>query len=166
MRVSKVLLLVLALGFGARAAAPDSRSRALVIWLIPSEPAAPDAGIGSTSGCGNEPDPNRTLAQQIGEEIDRFNGEMARTRVTVINTQDRFKAQLVDWSPEMAVPNWVWVRSQRATLKALADFASTHNVDVRVRFITWDRALSDLISTWDGHSTYEPPDVVQIGSTW
>jgi hypothetical protein len=166
MRNSVALLLLSLFGFYARPVACAAPSRALVVWLIPSEPAAPDAGIGSTSQCENEPDPNRTLPQKIGEEIDLFNAQMARTRVTVINTQDRFRAQLVDWSPEMAVPNWVWVRSQRATLKALADFARVHNTDIRVRFITWDHALPDLISTWEGHSAYEAPDVVQIGSTW
>jgi hypothetical protein len=66
----------------------------------------------------------------------------------------------------MAVPNWVWVKSQVETLKALERFADQHQIDVHVRFITWDRALSDLKATWEGTSAYDPPDVVQIGSTW
>src|SRR5258708_3568848 len=35
-----------------------------------------------------------------------------------------------------------------------------------VRIITWDRALSDLKATCEGKSAYDPPDVVQIGTTW
>jgi hypothetical protein len=66
----------------------------------------------------------------------------------------------------MAVPNWVWVRSQKETLRALTRFSSDHGIRIRVRFVTWDRALGDLADTWEGHSAYEPPDVVQIGSTW
>ena len=150
MRRSTVLLLVLLSGWFAHAADLVQRPNQLVVWLIPSEPATPDAGIGATTDCENDTNQTGTLPQRIEEEIGRFNAEMAQTRVTVINTQDRFKAQLVDWSPEMAVPNWVWVRSQRATLKTLTEFANSHKIYIRVRFITWDRALSDLTATWEG----------------
>jgi hypothetical protein len=166
MRRSTVLLIVVFSGWFAHAADPGGGLNQLVVWLIPSEPATPDAGIGGTSDCENDTNQTGTLPQRIEEEIAHFNAEMAQTRVAVINTQDRFKAQLIDWSPEMAVPNWVWVRSQRATLKALSEFANSHKIYIRVRFITWDRALSDLTATWEGHNAYEAPDVVQIGSTW
>ncbi len=165
MRASTILLVALLFGCFARAADPE-RPNALVVWLIPSEPAAPDAGIGATTDCATEPRQTGTLPGRIEEEIEQFNAAMAQTRVTVINTQERFKPQLIDWSPEMAVPNWVWVRSQRATLEALGRFADLRKIDIRVRFITWDRALADLTATWGGQNAYEAPDVVQIGSTW
>jgi len=162
--------LILLFGFAASSlvyasAQPAGRS-SLVVWLIPSEPATPSAGIGKTNDCGPEATPTSTLPERIQEEIERFNEARSRTRVTVVNTQEPFKAQLIDWSPEMAVPNWVWVKSQSETLSALERFANLNKIDIRVRFITWDRALSDLRATWEGKSAYDPPDVVQIGTTW
>jgi hypothetical protein len=166
MRALMSLSFALVLSSFASSAAGPERPNALVVWLIPSEPATPDAGIGATTDCETEPRRTGTLPGRIEEEIEQFNIERAHTRVTVINTQERFKAQLIDWSPEMAVPNWVWVRSQTGTLKALTKFADLHKIDILVRFITWDRALADLSAAWEGHNSYDAPDVVQIGSTW
>jgi hypothetical protein len=167
MRKLTLLVLVLLLWNNSPGQPKTDQASGLVVWLIPSEPATPDAGIGGTAEC-NDDEQNQigTLPQRIDEEINRFNAEMAHTRVTVVNTRDRFKAQMIDWSPEMAVPNWVWVRSQRATINALSRFADKFQVNIRVRFITWDRALSNLTAAWEGRNGYEAPDVVQIGSTW
>src|SRR5215831_13273588 len=113
-RVRGMRLLVLVFGFGASSLAigpaQPPRRPTLVVWLIPSEPAMPSAGIGGLNGgndCEAEATPTGTLRERIEEEIERFNVVRSRTRVTVINTQEPFKAQLIDWSPEMAVPNWV-----------------------------------------------------------
>src|SRR5579863_1218377 len=92
--VAFVLFLALALAarFGRAAAGPQ---KPLVVWLIPSEPATPDAGIGATTDCETELPQPGTLPGRIEEEIDQFNAAMAQTRVTVVNTQERFKAQLI-----------------------------------------------------------------------
>jgi hypothetical protein len=165
--MTRLLMMVLFAALSAvRAGAEPAPRKALVVWLIPSEPATPAAGIGGLNDCESDARPAGTLPGRIEEEIDAYNTARSQTRVTVINTQDPFKMQLIDWSPEMAVPNWVWVKSQTETLRALERFADQNRVDIRVRFITWDRALADLKSTWEGRSAYEPPDVVQIGSTW
>ncbi len=165
-RFLKLLLLLLGASCLVVVPAEQVHRTALVVWLIPSEPATPGAGIGGLSDCEAEAAPTGTLPDRIEEEIRGFNATRSRTRVTVINTQDPFAAQLIDWSPEMAVPNWVWVKSQTETLRALGRFADRNQIDIRVRFITWDRALSDLKATWEGKSAYDPPDVVQIGTTW
>jgi hypothetical protein len=166
LRSLTVFIIYLGIGASTVGAQGPVRREALVVWLIPSEPATPEAGIGGVSDCETEVRSGGTLPDQIEEEIDLFNAARSRTRVTVINTQQPFKTQLIDWSPEMAVPNWVWVKSQTETIQALGRFADRHQVNVRVRFITWDRALADLKATWEGRSAYEAPDVVQIGSTW
>jgi len=55
----------------------------------------------------------------------------------------------------MAVPNWVLVRSHVGTLQALNRFANTHNVNIRVRFITLDRALGDLKNAWEKKGNFK-----------
>ena len=173
MRALRVVVLSIAVSCYAVTTPEPVHRAALVVWLIPSEPVTPAAGIGGVNVCprdaaGREEEatPAAILPSRIEEEIDQFNAARSRTRVSVINTQEPFKIQLIDWSQEMAVPNWVWVKSQVETLRALERFADRDQIDIRVRFITWDRALSDLKATWEGKSAYDPPDVVQIGSTW
>src|SRR5882762_7578575 len=141
-RALPFILLFTTVSFSAVAPAEPPRRTALVVWLIPSEPLTPAAGIGGVNVCEEGATPAGTLPARIEEEIDQFNAARSRTRVIVINTQELFKTQLIDWSPEMAVPNWVWVKSQVETLRALERFADRYQIDVRVRFITWDRALS------------------------
>jgi len=79
----------------------------LVVWLIPSEPATPAAGLEASTECESELHQTGTRTDATEAEIDEFNARLAKTLVTVANTQDPLKAQLIDWSPEMAVPNWV-----------------------------------------------------------
>jgi hypothetical protein len=88
-----------------------------VVWLIPSEGSTPSASIGGLNDCEEEATPTKTLPERIEEEIERFNATISRKRVTIVNSQKHSKAQLIDWPPEMAIPNWVWVKSQCPSLR-------------------------------------------------
>lgn len=128
-----------------------ARSRPITVWLIPSEEAEARAAA----------DPSA-----IGREIQAFNEGLQKGRVRVLNTQPPLAQQLIVWNAAFAVPNWAWVENQRETIRALQRFAASHNVDINIRFETWDRAFSDLNSPRKLEGGIVPPDVVQIGSTW
>ena len=141
--------LLLAPGLLCFGAAP----RPLTVWLMPVEEAA----------ARTYDDPSETA-----KDIRSFNGALAAAggRVHVLNTLRPLDAQLIVWNSAFAVPNWSWVRNQTETVAALQRFAEARNIEVNVRFETWDRAFSDLNASRRGDPRIPPPDVVEIGTTW
>ena len=132
--------------------------KTITIWLIPSEPSSPDAGMPGMQNCSLPHDMPQALTNNVEREIENFNKRLAAGHITVLNTQEPLKAQLVNWSPEMAVPNWVWVRSQVVTLRTLERFAQQRGVHINVRFITWDRAFQDLRKALESDDDRGAPD--------
>src|SRR5579872_789229 len=127
-------------------------SNAITVWLIPGELAAPG---------------DIAQGEEIVDRVNRFNRELAGSRVTVVNTTDPvLKMKLMAWNPAFVVPNASVVTGQTRTLRALQSFAATRNVDVHVRFITWDEAFSLITQLDPAKRGSDFPDVVQIGSTW
>lgn len=124
----------------------------ITVWLIPGEPAAPG---------------DIAQGEEIAERVNRFNRELAGSRVTVVNTTDPvLTMKLMSWNPAFAVPNASVVTGQTRTLRALQSFAQVRNLDIRVRFITWDEAFSLITQLDPAKRGPDFPDVVQIGSTW
>jgi hypothetical protein len=123
----------------------------LTAWLIPAEDVSPS---------------NVAQGEDIRSQVDHFNRALAGTNLTVLNTIDPLAMKLFSWNPEFAVPNAALVLSQRKTLAALSRFARNNNVDIDVRFMTWDDAVNLLRSINPKRHTEGDPDVVQIGSTW
>ena len=124
----------------------------ITVWLIPAEPAAPG---------------DIAQGEQIVEQVDRFNRSLAGTRVTVLNTTDPvLKMKLMAWNPAFVVPNASVITGQTRTLRALQSFAAARDVDLHVRFITWDEAFSLITQLNPDKRGNDFPDVVQIGSTW
>lgn len=129
-----------------------SNKRPVTVWLIPSEEAEVRAASDSAD---------------IAKEIRDFNQNLERDgRVRVLNTLPPLDQQLIVWNPAFAVPNWAWVKNQTQTIIALQRFAASHDVDVNVRFITWDRAFADITHPRKPNDPGPAPDVVQIGTTW
>src|ERR1035438_3619426 len=127
-------------------------ARTITVWLIPGEPAAPG---------------DIAQGEQIAERVNRFNRELAGSRVSVINTTDPIlKMKLMEWNPAFVVPNASVVTGQTRTLRALQSFAEKRDLYVRVRFITWDEAFSLITQLDPAKRGADFPDVVQIGSTW
>ena len=128
-------------------------SRPITVWLIPSEEAEARA---------------TTEPSKITGEIRGFNAalEHAEGRVRVLNTLPPLDQQLIVFNEAFGVPNWAWVKNQIETIRALQRFSELHDVTINVRFITWDRAFSDLTLPRKANMTSPPPDVVQIGTTW
>jgi hypothetical protein len=123
----------------------------LAAWLIPSEDVSPSIVV---------------QGEDIRSQVDRFNRALAGTNLTVLNTIDPLAMKLFSWNPEFAVPNAALVLSQQKTLAALSRFARSNNVDIDVRFMTWDDAFKLLQSVHPRGHTDSDPEVVQIGSTW
>jgi hypothetical protein len=132
--------------------AGSQTSNSLTVWLIPGEPAAPG---------------DIAQGEAIVEQVDRFNRELVGSRVTVVNTTDPvLKMKLMAWNPAFVVPNASVITGQTRTLKALQAFAESRNLQLRVRFITWDEAFSLINQLDPAKRGPDFPDVVQIGSTW
>lgn len=126
--------------------------RSVTVWLIPIENA------GSV---------DIERSEEIGKEVEAFNREFAGSRITVENTTDPIlKMKLLAWNPAFAVPNAAVVINQRRTLHALEQFARQKQIDVHVRFITWDEAFPLISDLKPARRSAGYPDVVQIGSTW
>jgi ABC-type glycerol-3-phosphate transport system substrate-binding protein len=124
----------------------------LRVWIIPAENAGPD---------------EMARGEDISLRVAAFNTDLKDSGVTVLNTVDPvLTMKLRSWNPAFAVPNAAVVLSQRRTLAALRRFASTNNVAVVVRFITWDEAFGLLSELDPSRRSESYPDVVQIGSTW
>lgn len=128
-------------------------SRPITVWLIPSEEAEARA---------------TTEPSKVSGQIREFNAalEHAEGRVRVLNTLPPLDQQLIVFNEAFGVPNWAWVKNQTETIRALQRFSALHQVTINVRFITWDRAFSDLTLSRKANMTSPPPDVVQIGTTW
>lgn len=141
------VLLVGAVGWlllTATAANLVAESRPITVWLMPSE----EAEARATS------DPS-----VVKHEILVFNASLEGGHVRVLNTLPPLEAQLLVVNPAFAVPNWAWIKNQTETIRALQRFAAHNQVDIDVRFQTWDQIFRDLdAGAW--------PDVVQIGTTW
>src|ERR1017187_5936 len=129
----------------------SAASRTITVWLIPSEEAEARAAA----------DP-----AVIAQEIRVFNSSLDRGRVHVLNARPPLDKQLIVWNEAFAVPTWAWVKNQTETVHALQRFAALHDVDINIRFETWDRGFADLNSPRRKDPDNPPPDVVQIGSTW
>lgn len=124
----------------------------VTLWIIPAENAGPG---------------EMAPGEEIGRRVDAFNKEFSTPQVTVENTTDPvLKMQLLSWNPAFAVPNAAVVTSQTSTLKALQQFAEGTNINIRVRFITWDEAFGLISGLNPADRSRGFPDVVQIGSTW
>jgi ABC-type glycerol-3-phosphate transport system substrate-binding protein len=124
----------------------------LTVWLMPNEPAA---DVGPKAG--------------IDAEVKRFNEDLKRQSVTVLNTSDDYlRQQLLNWNPEFAVPSWGIIQGQSQTLRALGSFARKNGVAIRVLIVNWSQAFGDLQRALEGagDSRLFPPDVAQVGSTW
>jgi hypothetical protein len=106
----------------------------LKVWIIPAENAGPG---------------EMARGEDISLRVAAFNMDLKDSGVTVLNTVDPvLTMKLKSWNPAFAVPNAAVVLSQRRTLAALRRFASTNNVQIVVRFITWDEAFG-LLSALD-----------------
>jgi ABC-type glycerol-3-phosphate transport system substrate-binding protein len=133
-------------------AASTADRKEITVWLMPAEPASPNAP---------------SAGEEIRREIDEFNQSLKGKNITVVNTQPPLATQLIVRNPQFAAVNWSWVSSQLVTIAALEDFASQpdHKIHVNLRFVTWDEAFQEL-SDPSGGAKGPPPDVVQIGTTW
>jgi len=125
--------------------------RTVTVWLIPSENAAPN---------------DMAPGEEINARVSEFNRQLSGTNLTVLNTIDPLAMKLPTWNPEFAVPNASVVLSQKRTLAALGRFAKENNIEIRVRFITWDEAFRLLNEIDTTRKSENAPDVIQIGSTW
>jgi len=125
----------------------------LVVWLVPLV----------------RDDSTGYVASQ--QQLAAFNEEFGvANAITVLNTTvPVLRDQLFVRNPESAEPNWPTIISQRQTLTALKRFATEQKITLDVRFIKWERMFSALNEALLGNnvaSRIQPPDVVQIGSTW
>jgi hypothetical protein len=81
--------------------------------------------------------------------------------LTILNaTIPYLRAQLIAWNQEFAEATWPMLKGQTGTLEALERFAELHRVHIRFRLESWGKALQDLQYDRD------PPDLVEVGSTW
>jgi len=133
---------------------PVSASGAdLVVWLVPLV---------------RDDSPQYMASEQ---DLSAFNKEFgAGHPITVLNTTvPVLRDQLFVRNPEAAEPNWTTIIAQRQTLAALKRFATEKNITLDVRFIKWGRMFSTLneaLLSKNISPQFQPPDVVQIGSTW
>lgn len=110
--------------------------------------------------------------QATTAELNQFNREFGETLpVTVINTTiPQLRDQLFIRNPSSPEPNWSTIIAQRNLLNTLKGFALNNNIQIKVRFVKWDRMLTILTDSLSsgkmGSNSTQPPDIAQIGSTW
>lgn len=148
-QIKRVILfsLVLAVAGVLHAQSP---ARRISVWLIPSENAGPnDVAQGSS----------------IPAQMEALRKALLTTRVRLLNVEDPLAMKARSWNPEFNVPNFQVVATQKKTLKALEKFADRNQVDIVVRFVTWDEAFA-LLNSDRAAGPDALPDVAQIGTTW
>jgi len=128
----------------------QSPQRSVRVWLIPAENAGPN---------------DVAQGERIPEQLDNLRHSLQGSGVRLLNVEMPLAMKAIFWNPQFNVPNFQVIATQRKTLDALKEFAQKNNVEVIVRFVTWDEAFGLL----DARQTQGPdalPDVAQIGSSW
>jgi hypothetical protein len=134
----------------ASVAEAQTQPKQVSVWLMPVENAGPNA---------------IAQGENIPSDLERLRTSLAQTRVRLLNVEDPLAMKARSWNPEFNVPNFQVIASQRKTLAALQRFAEGNQVDVVVRFVTWDEAFG-LLSADHAAGPDALPDVAQIGTSW
>lgn len=160
-RSPTLLVAVLSVILVVQASLHVVRAAELTVWLIPFEPVI----SGFTGRSAN--DNARTHIDTFNSRLDEPDSDNA-PHVTVLNTTlEALRDELFDPNVEHATLNWPAILSQETTVARLKSFSKANKVRIKVRFISWGRAFSELRRLSEtGQATGGPPDVMQVGSTW
>ncbi|MHB9080398.1 MAG: hypothetical protein ACYC3X_23230 [Pirellulaceae bacterium] len=133
---------------------PGGESIKITVWLMPNEP---------------WPGPRPQMGNR-DEQIKKFNDDLRGSGVTVMNTT---RPELVEKLPELneSYPTTLdGIQGQTGVIECFKQFVKKHDnkVEIDVRFILWEEALSLLKEELEQPMTLTrpEPDIAQIGSTW
>jgi len=120
-------ILVVALAMSPVSAMPANLR--LSVWLMPAENAGPN---------------DIAQGERIPKELEVLRQSLEGTGVRLLNVEDPLADKARSWNPQFTVPNFQVIATQRKTLAALQRFASRHQIEVSIRFVTWDEAFGLL----------------------
>lgn len=149
MRLAAILLLV-CLGLSAVTAAAPPYRKHVSVWLIPAENAGPN---------------DIAQGENIPSRLEALRASLESTHIRLLNVEDPLAMKARSWNPEFTVPNFQVVDRQTKTIAALQRFAEQNQVEITVRFVTWDEAFG-LLSANRAEGPDALPDVFQVGTTW
>jgi len=136
--------------------------RTLTLWMMPlqSIPADRSKLLGARKVSATLAS---TAAEEYAVDILDFNRAAQAYGIRVLNTeQNPFKQELLAQHPDFPAPTLEMIAAQGELLEAIGRIATKLNVELRVLFVSWQRAFGQLCEPPDAWA----PNVAQVGSTW